>query len=123
MAGILRFEEIHAWQTARELAHLVYRVTRVSPFRNDYGLRDQLRRAAVSIMSNIAEGFESRTTPLFIDFLARAKGSAGEVRSHLYVAFDCGYISSEELDAANELADKVSRQISRFMSYLKESGR
>lgn len=85
MATITRFEDIEAWQTARQLANLIYDLTDQGAFARDYGLRDQIRRAAVSVMSNIAEGFESRTQSLFVDFLGRAKGSAGEVRSQLYM--------------------------------------
>jgi four helix bundle protein len=118
MATITRFEDIEAWKTARQLANLVYDLTDEGTFVRDYGLKDQIRRAAVSVMSNIAEGFESRTQALFIDLLGRAKGSAGEVRSQLYIALDRKYISQEQFDIAYDLADKASRQIYRFMSYL-----
>ena len=80
MGTITRFEEIEAWQSARQLSRLVYLLTKDGAFSHDFGLRDQIRRAAVSIMSNIAEGFESRTQALFIDLLGRAKDSAGEVQ-------------------------------------------
>jgi four helix bundle protein len=82
-------------------------------------LKDQIRRAAINTMSNIAEGFESRTQALFIDFLGRAKGSAGEVRSQLYIALDRQYVTQDQFDSGFDLADKCSRQIYRFMSYLK----
>lgn len=118
MATITRFEDIEAWKTARQLANLIYDVTDREPFARDYGLKDQIRRAAVSVMSNVAEGFESRTQALFIDLLGRAKGSAGEVRSQLYIALDRKYITEEQFDEAYDLADKASRQIYRFMSYL-----
>jgi four helix bundle protein len=118
MGTITRFEEIEAWQTARELSRLVYLLTREGMFARDYGLHDQIRRAAVSIMSNIAEGFESRTQALFIELLGRAKGSAGEVRSQAYVALDAGYASKAQFQQMVDLAEKCSRQISRFMSYL-----
>ena len=118
MATITRFEDIEAWQTARQLTHLIYDLTGQKAFARDYGLKDQIRRAAVSVMSNIAEGFESRTQALFIDFLGRAKGSAGEVRSQLYLALDEGYITQTQFDEAYALADKAARQIYRFMSYL-----
>jgi four helix bundle protein len=75
MSTIKRFEEIEAWQTARELTRRVYAISSDGVFSKDFGLRDQIRRAAVSIMSNIAEGFESRTRGLFVEFLGRAKGS------------------------------------------------
>lgn len=91
MGTITRFEEIEAWQTARELTRLVYALTGEGLFSRDFGLLDQIRRSSVSIMSNIAEGFESRTQPLFIDFLGRAKASSGELRAQTYVALDVGY--------------------------------
>jgi four helix bundle protein len=118
MATIKRFEDIEAWQTARALTKLVYEKTNDGSFARDYGLKDQIRRACVSAMPNTAEGFESRTQALFIEFLGRAKGSAGEVRSQAYVALDNGYVSQTEFRELFELADKCSRQISNFMSYL-----
>jgi len=78
-----------------------------------------MRRAGVSIMSNIAEGFESRTQSLFIDYLGRAKGSAGELRCQLYIALDHHYISQEDFQTLYNLAAKCSSQIYRFMEYLK----
>ncbi|MBK9713247.1 MAG: four helix bundle protein [Kouleothrix sp.] len=118
MGTITRFEDIGAWQTARELTRLVYRLSNQGSFARDFGLRDQIRRAAVSAMSNIAEGFESRTLPLFVDFLGRAKGSAGEVRSQAYVALDAEYIDQGQFEQLFDMADKCSRQISRFIDYL-----
>jgi four helix bundle protein len=91
MAGIARFEEIEAWKTARQLTNLVYKMTEQGAFAKDYGLKDQIRRASVSVMSNIAEGFESRTDVQFINYLGHAKVSAGEVRSQLYIALDMKY--------------------------------
>jgi len=122
MASIRRFEDIEAWKTARSLTNLVYDLSDEGPFARDYSLKDQIRRAAVSVMSNIAEGFESRTQALFIDFLGRAKGSAGEVRCQLYIALDRSYIDQAQFDAGYELCDKVSRQLSRFMGYLANKG-
>jgi four helix bundle protein len=118
MPTISRFEDIEAWQTARELTKLVYTLTNAGEFARDFGLRDQMRRAAVSVLSNIAEGFESRTRSLFIDYLGRAKASAGEVRAQAYVALDAGYLNEPQFAQLLELADKSSRQISRFMQYL-----
>jgi len=118
MAAITRFEEIRAWQTARKLTSLIYQLTSQKPFSGDYGLRNQIRRAAVSVMSNIAEGFESRTQGLFIEFLGRAKGSAGEVRAQLYVALDQGYVSQAQFDQGYQLAIQTARQIHSFMTYL-----
>lgn len=118
MATIVRFEDIEAWQSARVLTRLVYRLSSDGAFAHDFGLRDQMRRAAVSVMSNIAEGFESQTRPLFMSFLSRAKGSAGEVRAQAYVALDAGYVNQTQFDELSDLADKCSRQLSRFISYL-----
>ncbi len=123
MGTIRHFEEIEAWQTARELTNLVYDLSDDGPFARDFGLRDQMRRAAVSILSNIAEGFESRTKGLFLDFLGRAKGSAGEIRAQSYIALDRGYISQEQFRQLHNLADKAVRQLANFMAYLKAQPR
>ena len=88
MSSAKRFEDLVAWQKARLLANDVYRITREGPLARDFGLRDQMQRAAVSIASNIAEGFERDTIPDFIHFLFIAKGSAGELRTQLYLALD-----------------------------------
>ena len=98
MATIERFEDIKAWQAARELVSAVYRVSRRGKFEKDFGLRDQIQRASVSVMANIAEGFERSSDRDFHQFLYITKGSAGEVRSHLFVALDLGYVTSDEFD-------------------------
>jgi four helix bundle protein len=118
MATIERFEDIEAWKVARVLTRRVYEVSSRGEFARDYGLRDQMRRAVVSILSNIAEGYESRTQALFADYLGRAKGSAGELRAQLYVALDAGYISQEEFDLLKREVESCSRLIRRFMEYL-----
>ena len=118
MSTIIRFEEIEAWKTARELTNQVYGFTGSGEFSRDYGLRDQIQRAAVSVMSNIAEGFESQTQALFINYLGSAKASAGEVRSQLYIALDQKYITEEQFKDTYDLVDKASRQIYRFIVYL-----
>ena len=118
MATIQRFEEIEAWKTARLLTRQIYRLSNQGPFARDYGLRDQMRRAAVSIMSNIAEGFESHTQALFVNYLGRAKASAGELRAQLYVALDANYLNQTQFDQLFDQVDKCSRQLSRFISYL-----
>jgi four helix bundle protein len=118
MTTIKRFEEIEAWKTARELTSLVYALSNQGTFGRDFGLRDQMRRAAVLILSNVAEGFESRTQAIFIDFLGRAKGSAGELRAQMYVAFDAGYLNQSQFEQTYDLTDKCSRQIARFIAYL-----
>ena len=118
MPTITRFEEIEAWQTARELTKMIYSITDAGKISRDFGLKDQLRRASVSVMSNIAEGFESKTQPAFIRYLAIAKASAGEVRSQLYVLHDVGYLTDAQFSGLFSLTEKASRQLSRFITYL-----
>lgn len=119
MVQINRFEEIEGWKKARELAKEVYTVTSQGSFARDFSLRDQIRRAAVSISSNIAEGFARQTDKEFVQFLYTARGSAAEVQSQLYVAADLGYLSQEDLHRLYEMADEVSRLISGFIRYLR----
>ena len=119
MATIIRFEDIDAWKTARVLTNLIYKCSNMGEFSKDYGLRDQIRRASVSIMSNIAEGFESQTQAMFIKYLGLAKASAGELRSQLYIAPDLEYPPDELYSQLFELARKVSGQIYGFASYLR----
>ena len=116
-----RFEDIQAWLLARDLTRTIYQETNTGKFSQDYALRDQMRRAAVSIMSNIAEGFERGGDKEFRQFLALAKGSAGEFRSQLYVAFDAGYLQQAQLDQLANQAIEASRMISGLMRYLGES--
>jgi four helix bundle protein len=123
MATIRRFEDIDAWQNARELTRRVYDVSADGRMSRDFGLRDQMRRAAVSIMSNIAEGFESRTEILFIEFLGRAKASAGELRAQIYVAHDAGYLDSKQMASLRSDCEKCSGQIQKLMAYLKKCNR
>jgi len=118
MTTAKRFEELEVWQKAKELTNLVYKYSSDGVFARDFGLRDQMRRAAVSIMSNIAEGFESQTQALFIKYLAYAKGSAGELRAQLYIARDQGYMNDEEFNAIFSLAEISSKQLARFIQYL-----
>ena len=122
MATLKRFEDIEAWQKARELTRGVYLCSRVGAFSRDFALRDQICRAAVSVMSNIAEGFERGGTAEFVQFLAISKGSAGEVESQLYVALDEGYISEEQFRSLKQTAVSTKRMIAGFMSYLRRSG-
>ncbi len=96
MTPITRFEDIEAWKISRQLTNSVYAHSNLAGFHRDFGLRDQIRRASVSVMSNIAEGFESRTDTQFINFLGMARASAGEVRAQLYIALDQKYISEEQ---------------------------
>ena len=121
MATFRSFEEIEAWKKARELTHEIYTVTSAGNFAKDFVLRDQIRRASVSIMSNISEGYERGGNKEFIQFLSVAKGSAGEVRSQLYVANDQGYLTKSEFDRLSGLAAEVSQIINGLISYLKQS--
>ena len=123
MTAITRFEDIQAWQTARQLTNRIYELSNQIGFNRDFGLRDQIRRASVSVMSNIAEGFESRTDIQFINFLGMARASAGEVRAQVYIAADQKYINEEQFKEAYALAEKCSRQIAKFISYLEANPR
>ncbi|MBI3978120.1 MAG: four helix bundle protein [Chloroflexi bacterium] len=106
---IERFEDFVAWQNARRLTATIYRVTSAGKFATDFGLRDQMRRSAVSIMSNIAEGFERGRAAEFQQFLSIAKASCAELRSQLYVALDAGYVSAEAFDELRAQAEEVGR--------------
>jgi four helix bundle protein len=119
--GVRRFEELIAWQKARELTVEIYRVTRAGMFARDFGLRDQIRRAAVSVMSNIAEGFERHGTAEFHQFLVVAKGSCAEVRSQLYVARDVGYLPQQEFVRMLGMAEELARIVGGLRAALKES--
>lgn len=116
---IKRFEDIEAWQEARKLVNCVYRVCSVKAFNNDYSLIDQIRRAAVSIMANIAEGFSRQSNKEFVQFLFIAKSSAAETQSHLYVALDQNYIQRKDFEHLHESLEKIQKQISNFIKYLK----
>ncbi|MDA8189845.1 MAG: four helix bundle protein [Dehalococcoidales bacterium] len=119
MAKIEKFEDIEAWQKARELSKAIYTVTGEGAFARDFGLRDQIRRAAVSVMSNIAEGFDRGGSRELIQFLFIAKGSAAEVQAQLYVALDAGYMKQERFQQLYELVGDTSRLIGGFIRYLK----
>jgi four helix bundle protein len=121
MAKIERFEDIEAWQDARRLVMSIYELTGEGRFAKDFGLRDQIRRAAVSAMSNIAEGFERGSDRDFARFLFMAKGSAGEVRSQLYVASDLGYVDNHAADEIGARLQTLSRRISGFIKYLEST--
>ena len=122
MTKIGRFEDIEAWKKARSLVKEVYRATGQDRFFKDFGLRDQIRRASVSIISNIAEGFSRQTDQEFIHFLYIAKGSTSEVQSQLYVASDLGYISEDEFTELYNQVDEVARLVTGFIKYLKGDG-
>jgi four helix bundle protein len=106
-----RFEDLLAWQKARQLTADIYQVTSKGDFSKDFGLRDQIRRASVSVMSNIAEGFDRGSRGEFHQFLVVAKASCAEVRSQLYVAQDVGYINQEVFNNVSSNASELSRII------------
>lgn len=121
MAKIKRFEDIKAWQKARELVKEVYRVCGVKSYKGDYNLIDQTRGAAVSIMANIAEGFGRRSKKEFANFLNIAHGSVAEVQCHLYVALDQNYIGQQDFKILYEKADEVSKMIQGFINSITQS--
>ncbi len=121
MGSIKSFEEFEVWKTSREITRQIYGLTRQKAFSVDFELKNQICGASISIMSNIAEGYESQTVSVFIKHLGIAKGSAGEVRSQLYVALDQGYIAETEFKTLTALSEKASRQIASLMQYLRRS--
>lgn len=121
MSTFKTFGDIEAWQKARVLARRVYSATDSGRFSKDFGLKDQIRRACISIMANIAEGFDRGGRKEFIQFLSIAKGSAGEVKSHLFVALDQAYLTKESFQELYDLADQASKMISGLISYLQKS--
>jgi len=123
MATIERFEEIEAWKEARKLTEEVYRTTKTGGFNRDPGLRDQLRRAAVSSMANIAEGFDGGSSREFQRFLLYALRSTSEVQSHLYVALDQDYLSNDAFKILYDRSLHVKSLIGGFLRYLRSASR
>jgi four helix bundle protein len=122
MPSFKTFKDIEAWKQARALTRDIYAISNEGPFAKDFGLRDQIRRACVSIMANIAEGHERSGTGEFVQFLSMAKGSAGEVESHLFVAFDLGYLDKATFDRLSSATTETARLIGALMQYLRKSG-
>jgi len=120
--GISRFEELIAWQKARSLAASIYRITAQGGFAKDFGLKDQIQRAAVSVMSNIAEGFERGSAAEFHQYLVIAKASCAEVRSQLYVAVDVGYIDERQFNETMGAAEEVARIVGGLRASVKDKG-
>ncbi|NWG27239.1 MAG: four helix bundle protein [Ignavibacteriaceae bacterium] len=114
------FEDLQVWQDARVFVKSIYELTSLNNFSKDFGLKDQIQRAAVSIMNNISEGYERDNNREFIKFLGYSKGSAGEVRSMLYVAFDLNYISKDQFRISYDKAVGIITQISNFKKYLRK---
>ena len=123
MARIERFEDIEAWKKARELTSEVYRMTGAGGFGKDFGLREQLQRASVSIMANIAEGFDGGSNREFIKFLGYAFRSGSEVQSHLYVALDQGYITKRDFASVYDLTVQTKNLARGFIRYLRSERR
>ena len=115
-----RFEDIEAWQLARELTRKVYKLTKDPKFSKDYGLKRQIQEASGSSMHNIAEGFDSETNAEFIRFSRYAKRSCTEVQSEIYVALDEEYVSSEEFEDVYELARRTRAAVRGFINYLRK---
>lgn len=116
---ITRFEDIEAWQLSRDLCRFVYKITKREKFSKDFSMKDQICRASVSIMSNIAEGFDSGTNVEFARFLSYSQRSCSELQSELYVALDQAYIDQKEFNEIYSLADKIKAKIGAFIKYLK----
>ncbi len=115
------FEELYIWQKAVEYAKEIYLITDRKGLRNDYGLKDQMRRVSVSISTNIAEGFERRSRKEYLNFLNIAKGSSGEMRSLIYVAFEIGYIDEVEHKHLREKAKFLSGSITNHMNAINKA--
>lgn len=117
------FEDIEAWKEARSLTSNIYDLTADGQFSEDYGLRDQIQRSAVSIMANISEGFDGRSNKEFSNFLGYAYRSASEVQSHLYVALDQDYVNNEDFKKLYDQTEKVKKLINGFIRYLEKNDR
>lgn len=121
--AITRFEDIQAWQSARELTRMVYAISTQGRFARDYRLRDQIQGAAISVMSNIAEGFDAGSDAGFILFLGYARRSATEIQSQLYIALDQGYIDQAEFDRVYLQTVETKNLISGFIRYLRSKSK
>ncbi len=120
MATVRQFEDLICWQKTRLLTKFIYDISRYRNFEMDRGLQDQIRRAAVSVMSNIAEGFDRGTRQELINYFYIAKGSCGEVKSQLYIAHDSGYIDISKFRYGIQLCDECSRLIQSFIMKVKQ---
>jgi len=118
MVKIDRFEDLECWKKTRELTKLIYNFTKKSEYSKDFGLKDQIRRASVSVMSNIAEGFGSKSDKEFVRYLRYAISSVNEMKSQLYVAFDQSYIEKEEFEAAYKLGEDCCGLCSGLLKYI-----
>ncbi len=121
MSKLKRYEDMEVWVSARALVRSIYAISGTPLFSKDYGLHDQIRRASVSIASNIAEGSESQTNSIFCRFLYSARASAAEVRTQLYLALDLNYISATECTRLVSQTESIGRQIKGFITYLQKT--
>ena len=121
MGKIDRFEDIESWKLARETTNLVYEATKGEKFCRDFALVNQIRRASILVLSNIAEGFERNGNKEFLQFLSIAKGSCGEVRAQLYIALDQRYLDEAEFENIHDKLLATSRLITGLMRYLQQS--
>jgi four helix bundle protein len=121
-AKVEKFEDLIVWQKAHDLAVGIYRLTSREPFCRDFGLRDQIQRAAVSVMSNIAEGFERYSRPEFRHFLSVARGSVAEVRSQLHLARSLKYVTDMDFDTTYSLCKDISNLIGALRKSLERGG-
>lgn len=121
MSTFERFEDIKAWQLARELCKQINELTQYAAFSKDFKLVGQIKGSSGSVMDNIAEGFERGGNKEFVQFLSISKGSAGEVKSQLYRVLDNKYITPEEFDKTYKEADEISKMIGGLMTYLNKS--
>ena len=119
LSTIKSFEDLPVWQDARKFTNKIYNLTNKFPKQEIYGLTSQIRRATVSIMSNIAEGFDRRSDKELSNFLSMARGSSSEVQNDLYIALDLKYISKEDFTIMYQEAKKIAKQINGLMAYLK----
>ncbi len=119
MATVEHFEELEVWQRARALVGKIYRLAKQGEFAKDFGFRNQICRAAVSIVSNIAEGFERRSGNQFQQFLDIANGSSGEVRAQLYIALDLGYITRDQFQDAYQDIVSIGKMLTSLIRYLR----
>ena len=118
---VTRFEDLEIWREAREICKIIYDITSIGPYNQDYRFRDQVRASAGSIMDNIAEGFDRGGYKEFIQFLSISRGSAAELRSQSYRAFDVKYITENQLEELLKRTDSISRKIYTLMQHLKNS--
>lgn len=122
MAGGSSFEKTEVWNDARKLVREIFQITRSDLMKGEFFLQDQMKRGPLSVMANIAEGFERDGTRELIQFLSIAKGSAGELRSHLLAGYDMGLVRKEDFNGLYQTADSVGKQLSGLIKYLKNSG-